>query len=175
MVQIFAGRVQTVERSVQMTITLTAVGLDLYMGFLHQPKYGKPALALDMIEEFPPLVVDSTVITVINTGEVGEQHFITRNGEVAFTPSGRKTFITALERRMNTEVIHPIFGYKVSYRRIMEIQASVISCWSHLNTVSPRMSRNPPYRLRPGAVCERRSFHGRKTVAPLKGVAFCGA
>ena len=91
----------------QMTVCLTAIGLDPFMGFLHQPKYGKPALALDMIEEFRPLIVDSVVITVMNTGEITPAHFISRNEAVALTATGRKIFISAFERRLNTEITHP--------------------------------------------------------------------
>ena len=111
----------------QMTVCLTAIGLDPFMGFLHQPKYGKPALALDMIEEFRPLIVDSVVITVMNTGEITPAHFISRNGAVALTATGRKIFISAFERRLNTEITHPIFDYRVSYRRILEVQARLLS------------------------------------------------
>lgn len=111
----------------QMVVCLTAIGLDPFMGFLHQPKYGKPALALDMIEEFRPLIVDSIVMTVLNTGEVAPEHFISRNGSTALTNAGRKAFLSAFERRLNTEVTHPIFGYRVSYRRILEVQGRLLS------------------------------------------------
>jgi len=111
----------------QFTVTALSVGLDPYLGFLHQPKYGKPALALDLMEEFRSLIVDSTVITTINTGEISDTHFISRNGEVALTTPGRITFINSLERRLNTEVTHPVYGYKVSYRRAFEIQARILS------------------------------------------------
>lgn len=111
----------------QFTVTALAVGLDPYLGFLHQPKYGKPALALDIMEEFRALIVDSTVITTMNTGEISDTHFISRNGAVSLTAPGRMIFINALERRLNTEVTHPVYGYKVSYRRAFEIQARILS------------------------------------------------
>lgn len=110
----------------QMTVTLFAIGLDPFMGLMHQPKYGKPALALDLIEEFRPLIVDSTVITAINTHEIEPKHFITRGGSTALTSIGRKIFIGAIERRLSSEITHPLFGYRVSYRRILEIQARLL-------------------------------------------------
>lgn len=108
------------------TVTCQSVGLDPYLGFYHQPKYGKPALALDLMEEFRPIIVDSVVLTAINTGELTEDDFISRLGSVALTERGRKTFIGAFERRMSTEITHPLFGYKVSYRRIIEVQTRLL-------------------------------------------------
>lgn len=109
------------------TVVLSAVGFDPYRGFYHQPRYGRPALALDMMEPFRPLLVDSAVITVINNGEVKASNFIFRAGAVTLNDSGKKSFLTALERRLSQEISHPIFGYKASYRRILEIQARLMS------------------------------------------------
>lgn len=108
------------------TVTLSAVGLDPYRGFYHQPRYGRPALALDMMESFRPLVADSCVIQAINNGEVRPSDFISVAGSVNLTNDGRKRFIAAFERRMSQEITHPIFGYKVSYRRLLEIQARLL-------------------------------------------------
>lgn len=108
-------------------LTLLNVGFDPLMGFLHRPRYGKPALALDLAEEFRPLVGDSVVLTVINGGEVGPQDFVQRGGACALTSGGRRRVISAYERRLNTEVRHPLFGYSVSYRRVMEVQARLLA------------------------------------------------
>jgi len=108
-------------------ITLLSVGLDPMVGFLHKPRYAKPALALDIAEEFRPLVGDSTVLTLINTGEISPQDFIHRGGACALTASGRRKVISAYERRLATEINHPVFGYTVSYRRVMEVQARLLS------------------------------------------------
>jgi CRISPR-associated protein Cas1 len=105
------------------TVTVHAVGLDPYLGVYHQPRYGRPALALDLMEEFRPLIADSTVLTAINNREVRAADFITRMGSVALTTEGRRRFIETYERRMSQEITHPAFGYQVSYRRIMEVQA----------------------------------------------------
>lgn len=108
------------------TVTLSAVGLDPYRGFLHQARFGLPALTLDMMEPFRPLVADSTVITVINNGEIKETDFVYGAGACNLTPDGRKRFIAAFERRLSHEVTHPIFKYKISYRRLFEVQARLL-------------------------------------------------
>ena len=74
-----------------------AVGFDPYVGFYHQPRFGRPALALDLMEPFRPLIVDSAVLTAINTGMVTEGDFVKAGGAVALTASGRKGFFRAYE------------------------------------------------------------------------------
>lgn len=111
----------------QTMVTALAVGFDPYLGFYHQPKYGKPALALDLAEEFRPIVADSVCIGLINNGEIGPEHFVSRGGAVALTQNGRRKVIEAYERRLDTPITHPLFGYAVSYRRIMEIQVRLLS------------------------------------------------
>ncbi len=111
----------------EMLVTLIGIGFDPYLGFYHQPRYGRPALALDLMEEFRPLVADSVVIGLINTGEIQPHDFIQRLTGCALTDSGRKRVIQAFERRLNTTITHPVFGYTVSYRRIFEIQARLLA------------------------------------------------
>jgi len=106
------------------TVALTAVGFDCYRGFYHQPRYGRPALSLDMMEPFRPLVADSAVIQAINNGEVRPSDFISAAGSVALTDAGRKRFIGTFERRLDQEITHPVFGYKVSYRRLFALAAA---------------------------------------------------
>ncbi len=108
------------------TVTLTAVGFDPYRGFYHQPRYGRPALALDMMEPFRPLIADSSVLSAINNGEVRPSDFVSAAGSVALTNDGRKRFIGAFERRLGQEITHPLFGYRVSYRRVLELQARLL-------------------------------------------------
>lgn len=105
------------------TVAALAAGLDPQIGLLHQPRFGRPSLALDLAEEFRPLVGDSTVATAINNGEVRERDFVRRGGAVALTDSGRKRVIRAYERRVHIRLKHPLFGYEVTYRRAMELQA----------------------------------------------------
>ncbi len=108
-------------------VTLSAVGLDPYLGFYHQPRYGRPALALDLMEPFRPLIADSAVIQAINNGEVRPSDFVSAAGSVNLSPDGRKRFIGTFERRMTLEVTHPLFGYRVSYRRLLELQARLLA------------------------------------------------
>jgi CRISPR-associated protein Cas1 len=109
-----------------LTVTIAAVGLDPYRGFYHQPRYGRPALALDLMEPFRPIIADSVVLQAINNGEVRANDFIHAAGAVALKSDGRKRFIAAFERRLSQEVTHPMFGYRVSYRRLLEIQIRLL-------------------------------------------------
>jgi len=109
------------------TVAITAVGFDCYRGFYHQPRYGRPALALDMMEPFRPLIADSCVIQAINNGEVRPTDFVRAGGGVALTDDGRKRFIATFERRLSHEITHPLFGYKLDYRRLLELQARLLA------------------------------------------------
>jgi CRISPR-associated endonuclease Cas1 len=97
--------------------------LDPFYGFMHQPRYGRPALALDLMEEFRPLIADSVAISLINRGEVGRTDFLFSASGVALNDRGRRAFWAAYARRLDTEVAHPQFGYKMAYRRMYEVQA----------------------------------------------------
>ncbi len=112
-----------------LTTVTYAIGFDPYLGFYHRPRFGRPALALDLSEEFRPLVAESVVINLINNGEVSAGDFLVRAGGVALTASGRRTVLAAYERRLSTTIKHPIFGYKVSYRRALEVQARLLGAW----------------------------------------------
>jgi CRISP-associated protein Cas1 len=110
-----------------LTVACYAVGFDPYVGFYHQPRFGRPALALDLMEPFRPLIVDSAVLTAVNTGMVTERDFVKAGASVALTAAGRKAFFRAYEMRMDTLVTHPLFEYRVSYRRLLEIQARLLA------------------------------------------------
>jgi CRISPR-associated protein Cas1 len=109
-----------------LTIACYAVGFDPMMGYYHQPRFGRPALALDLMEPFRPLIVDSAVINAVNTRMVTAGDFMRSGDAVALTPGGRKSFYHAYELRMDTLVTHPIFEYRVSYRRLLEVQARLL-------------------------------------------------
>jgi CRISPR-associated protein Cas1 len=103
------------------------VGLDPYLGVLHGSRFGRPSLALDLVEEFRPLIADSTVLGLINNGEIHRSDFIARGAGVALTQDGRRTVIRAYERRLDVQVRHPVFGYKISYRRVLDVQARIFA------------------------------------------------
>ncbi|HXG49506.1 MAG TPA: CRISPR-associated endonuclease Cas1 [Methylomirabilota bacterium] len=107
----------------ELTGVCHAVGLDPFLGFMHQPRYGRPALALDLMEEFRPLVADSVAISLVNRGELGAEDFIKSASETFLNDAGRKRFWEAWFRRLDTEVSHPEFEYKMAYRRMLEVQA----------------------------------------------------
>jgi CRISPR-associated exonuclease Cas4/CRISPR-associated protein Cas1 len=106
---------------------LSAVGFDPYLGLYHRPRFGRPALALDMMEPFRPILADSTVIQAINNGEVKSDGFTAAGAAVSLKPAARRAFIAAYERRLDQEVTHPLFGYRVSMRRLLEVQARLLA------------------------------------------------
>jgi CRISPR-associated protein Cas1 len=108
------------------TIAAHAVGLDPYIGFYHRPRFGRPALALDLMEEFRPIVADSVVITTINNRQIEPGDFVRAGDAVNLSPAGRKKFLMAYERRMAASIVHPVFDYQVSYRRGLELQARLL-------------------------------------------------
>ena len=107
----------------ELTGVCYAVGLDPFLGFMHQPRYGRPALALDLMEEFRPLVADSVAISLINRGELGPEDFIKSANGTFLNDKGRRPFWEAWFRRLDAEVSHPEFSYKMAYRRMLEVQA----------------------------------------------------
>ncbi|HVS14911.1 MAG TPA: CRISPR-associated endonuclease Cas1 [Thermoanaerobaculia bacterium] len=109
------------------TVALFTVGFDPLMGFYHRPRYGKPALALDMMEPFRPVIVDSVVIRALNNGEIDASDFLERLGGVLLKPTARRRLVAAYERRLAQEISHPIFGYRATYRRIFEIEARLLA------------------------------------------------
>jgi CRISPR-associated protein Cas1 len=119
-----------------LTIICHSIGLDPFIGFYHQPRFGRPALALDLIEEFRPLIGESVVIGAINTGMVGIEDFMRVGPAVALTKKGMRGFLRAYEQRMDGLVTHPLFGYRVNYRRVLEIQARLLA--RVLNGEAPR-------------------------------------
>jgi len=102
-----------------------AVGLDPFIGFLHTTRYSSPSLALDLMEEFRPIIVDSTVLKMVNSHIVHESDFrnAERNGGVFLTQDGIKKFIHHYEERVHTRITHSIDKIQVSYRRCFELQA----------------------------------------------------
>jgi len=109
------------------TLAALAVGFDPYLGFYHQPRFGRPALGLDLMEEFRPLIAESTVLSCINNRVVTETDFVRAGQAVNLTTPGRKRFFQTYEQRMSSLITHPLFDYKVSYRRALELQARLLA------------------------------------------------
>ncbi len=109
------------------TVAAHAVGFDPYVGFYHQPRFGRPALALDLMEEFRPLIADSVALTLINTRVISPTDFVRAGDAVNLSAEGRKRFFSAYEQRLNATIVHPVFDYQVSYRRALELQARLLA------------------------------------------------
>ncbi len=107
-------------------VVLAAVGLDPFLGFYHTAHHGRQSLALDLMEEFRPILADSAVITAINNGEVRPDDFVRVARAVTLKSDARKRLIETYERRLDQVIAHPLFGYKVSYRKILEVQARLL-------------------------------------------------
>lgn len=122
---------------------LQTANLDPYIGFLHSSQYGKPALALDLMEEFRAPIVDSVVMTVINNRIIQADDFLEELGAYRLKDKPRRTFLEKYEERMNTEIDHPKFKYKATYRKCIELQARLIA-----KTVDGELATYPPFKIR---------------------------
>ena len=103
--------------------------LEPSIGGFHVSRPGRPAFALDLMEPFRPLIADSVAITCFNRGELTEGHFLRTASGCSLTDAGRRIFFNALGRRMDTEVTHPVFEYRLSYRRMIVLHARMIAAW----------------------------------------------
>ena len=106
---------------------IQTVGLDPYIGFFHQLKYGKPCLALDLMEEFRPIIADSVVITLINNRRIKPEDFTQVHDGWYLKEHRRKVFYAAYEARKNETITHPLFKYKLTFRRAMELQVRLLA------------------------------------------------
>jgi len=111
------------------TVACASVGLDPFWGFYHQPRHGRPALALDLMEEFRALIADSAVINAINTGMVVPGMFVAGAGACQMEPEGRKALIRAIELRLDQLATHPMFDYRCSWRAMIRLQAQLLARW----------------------------------------------
>ena len=103
------------------------VGLDPYVGFFHQQTYGRPCLALDLMEEFRPIIADSVVVTLINNRQITPDDFTQSHGGWFLKDAARKKFYAAYEKRKNETITHPVFKYKISFRRALELQVRLLA------------------------------------------------
>jgi CRISPR-associated protein Cas1 len=112
------------------------VGFDPYKGFFHAGRHGKPSLALDLMEEFRVPIADSVVLSLINNESVTRSDFIVWRDACQLTDAGRKAFFLAYEQRKATEITHPVYGYRMSYSRMLEVQARMLA--AHVRGSIPR-------------------------------------
>ncbi|MBY0230710.1 MAG: CRISPR-associated endonuclease Cas1, partial [Gemmataceae bacterium] len=105
------------------------VGFDPYKGFFHSNRHGKPSLALDLMEELRPVIADSVVLTLINNEMVDERSFMRANGAWLLNDEGRRAFFRAYEARKSQEVTHPLYGYRMTWGRMIEVQARMLAAF----------------------------------------------
>ena len=101
---------------------LSTTGFDPWRGFYHHQRPGRPSLALDMMEPWRPLIADSVLLTAVNNGEITPADFIHNGPACAMKTKARKSYLRVFERRMEVKATHPLFGYRLSMRRLMEVQ-----------------------------------------------------
>lgn len=105
---------------------ILSCGLDPHLGFVHSSTRNKPALALDLMEQFRPVVADSAVLTALNTRQLTSKHFTSVLGGWRLRDSGRRAVVSSYESRVAKTFKHPVFGYEVDWRRAMEVQARML-------------------------------------------------
>ena len=111
----------------QVASALAGVGFDPYIGYLHSSRYGKPALALDLMEEFRPVIVDSVVLSLLNNRQLEAKDFVLELNSYRMTDATKRLFLQKFEDRMQEVITHPVFEYKVTYRRCIELQARLLA------------------------------------------------
>lgn len=105
------------------------VGFDPYVGYLHVQRYGRPGLALDLMEEFRPLVVDAMVLSAINRRSLSPADFTTEplSKAVSLTPEGLRTFLRLYEQKKQSKFKHPVMGRQCTYQEAFEIQTRLLA------------------------------------------------
>ncbi len=109
------------------TVALLGEGLEPHWGLYHQPRHGRPALSLDIMEPLRPLIADSAVITALNTGMITARSFKQSNAACILQPAGRKAIIQAFEARLDQLVTHPVFDYRCSWRTAIRLHARLLA------------------------------------------------
>lgn len=120
---------------------LEGVGLDPQVGYLHTLRPGRPALALDLMEEFRPVLADRLAVTLINRRQLLPTHFEEGPGRsVHLTDDGRRAVIAAYQARKEQEVTHRLLKQKLPIGLVPHIQARLLA--RHLRGDIPHY---PPY------------------------------
>ncbi|MGH2718252.1 MAG: type I-C CRISPR-associated endonuclease Cas1c [Actinomycetota bacterium] len=107
---------------------LEAIGLDPQVGFLHSLRPGRPALALDLMEELRPVLADRLALTLLNRRQLRTEHFESLpGGAVQMTESGRRTLLAEYQRRKQDEVTHAVLQRKIALGLIPHVQARLLA------------------------------------------------
>ncbi|MEM8829189.1 MAG: type I-D CRISPR-associated endonuclease Cas1d [Cyanobacteria bacterium P01_G01_bin.19] len=112
------------------------VGFDPYLGYLHSQRYGRPSLALDLMEEFRPLVVDAIVLSAINKKKLTPDEFSTEaiSNAVSLNKEGLEIFLRLYEQKKQSRFKHPVLKRQCSYQEAFEIQARLMAKYLMLET-----------------------------------------
>ncbi len=124
-------------------LAVAHAGLDPYLGVYHTAHHGRPSLALDLMEVFRPLVVESAVWSMISRGEVQDGDFIVAGQQVTMKKGAREALIRAYERRMDTMITHPVFGYRITYRQTVAVHARLLA-----RVLTGELPKMPSFRTR---------------------------
>ena len=120
---------------------LESVGLDAYVGFLHRDRPGRSSLALDLMEQLRPLFADRFVVTLINNRVIRPNHFVTReNGAVWLTDEGRKTVLSARQKRLGETLSHPYLKENLPWGLVPYVQALLLA-----GTLRGDLDAYPPF------------------------------
>lgn len=125
------------------TTASALAGLDPFLGVYHTPHHGRPSMALDLMEPFRPLLVESTVLGVVRRSEVKPSGFVKLGDAVSMDKDTKKALAIAWERRLTEKITHPIFGYQVTYRQVLVIQARLLA-----RVLTGELSAMPSFRTR---------------------------
>jgi CRISPR-associated protein Cas1 len=104
-----------------------SVGFDAHLGYLHAVRYGRESLALDLMEEFRPMIVDALVVALVRLRMIGSQDFVYSATECRLKDEARKVFLQQFERKLESMVQHPVLERQVSHRRAVELQARLLA------------------------------------------------
>lgn len=124
---------------------LEIVGLDPYEGFYHADKYGRPALALDLLEEFRAPIADSVVLTLVNNRRLTAADFTANEttGGVYLSRDGLRVFLQAFSARLHARITHPLAGRPLTYQKCLEVQARLLA-----KTITGDLPAYRPLRVR---------------------------
>ncbi|MBW4651203.1 MAG: type I-D CRISPR-associated endonuclease Cas1d [Kastovskya adunca ATA6-11-RM4] len=108
---------------------IAIVGFDPYLGYLHTERYGRPSLALDLMEEFRPLVVDAVVLAALNKRSLTPNDFTCEplSQAVSLTKDGLHTFLRLYEQKKQSKFKHPVLGQQRTYQEAFETQARLLA------------------------------------------------
>ena len=123
---------------------IESVGLDPAVGFLHRDRPGRPSLALDMMEEFRPVLADRLALTLVNRGQIRAKDFEqTASGAVLLKEKARKEVLVAYQERKREEVLHPFLNERMTAGLLWHMQARLLARY-----IRGEMDAYPPFVIR---------------------------